>query len=150
MKIVSFLFVFMVTVAASEVIADIYIKVAESVVCAKLAFMVVISVQDGTCTSIPTHVVVYNAKTTDTVNVEVLELKDVTHIVVVLTFCFLITDSCRKRGSEQPVICKDIIVCVTTTKRKVGIVYLIEIETVVKLNFVVCVLVDYFTKAVVI
>ena len=70
--------------SSAEVEAHIDIDIAEDVVGRERFFVVVISVEDGTCTSIPTRSVIDKSHASDAIDGEFVEVK----IVESGNFCF--------------------------------------------------------------
>ena len=63
---------FVGSMAISEVEANVDVDVSKGAISGKLALAIVVSMEDGTHSSIVFHVVPHQAEATDTVNVEVL------------------------------------------------------------------------------
>ena len=61
------------SMAISEVEANVDVDVSKGAISGKLALAIVVSMKDGTHSSIVFHVVPHQAEATDTVNIEVVE-----------------------------------------------------------------------------
>ena len=109
-----------------EVKSHIDIDIAEDVVGRERFFVVVISMEDGTCTSIPTRSVIDKSHAGDAVDGELVEV-EVVELAVWGLRCFAdgvqIGERSGQRHIQQKVFCKDPVVGIASRDGEVIIFY---------------------------
>ena len=128
---------FVGSMAISEVEANVDVDVSKGAISGKLALAVVVSMEDGTHSSIVFHVVPHQAEATDTVNVEVVEreVAEGKTLVFRLTYRTLVAYSDRQRGSKEPIFGKHPIICPSCRDGNIGVIHLPPLNDVLVLHF---------------
>ena len=92
--------------------------------------MVVVRVDYGVGTIVPSHIVPYNTEASHSVDIEVVEREvlECECIVIGVARRTFVAQSQRQRGSRQPVAGKYSVVAVSTRQRNIGIFNLLEFQ----------------------